>query len=75
MSTSNVTGRVRDSVFLGLSQGKGLCASLPCGTTGSKQIAIRYHWFCSHLGLKDGNGIIIKDVALALNKMDYLKSV
>ena len=37
-----------------------------------KQMAIRYHWFCSHLGLKDGNGIIIKDVALALNKVGFL---
>ena len=34
----------------------------------SKHIAIRYHWFCSHVGLKDGSGIIMKDVALALNR-------
>ena len=41
-------------------------------TPRSKHIAIRYHWFRSHLGVKNGNGIIIKDVASALNKADFL---
>ena len=44
----------------------------PCLTPRSKQIVIRFHWFCSHLGIKDGNGIVIKDVASALNKVDLL---
>ena len=41
-------------------------------TPRTKHIAIRYHWFRSHLGVKDGNGIQIKDVASALNKADFL---
>ena len=40
-------------------------------TPRSKHIAIWYHWFCSHLGIKDGNGIVINGVALALNKADF----
>ena len=41
-------------------------------TPRSKHIAVRYHWFRSHLGIKNGNGIIIKDVASSLNKADFL---
>ena len=44
---------------------------LPRLTPRSKHIAIWYHWFCSHLGIKDGNGIII-NVASSLNKADFL---
>ena len=29
-----------------------------CLTPRSKYIAIWYHWFCSHLGIKDGNGFV-----------------
>ena len=41
-------------------------------TPRSKSLAVRYHWFRSHLGVKDGSGIVIKDVASALNKADFL---
>ena len=41
-------------------------------TPRSKSLAIRYHWFRSHLGVKDGKGIVVQDVASALNKADFL---
>ena len=41
-------------------------------TPRSKSLAIRYHWFRSHLGVKNGKGIIIKDVASLLNSADFL---
>ena len=42
-------------------------------TPRSKSLAVRYHWFRSHLGVKkDGSGIVIKDVASAVNKADFL---
>ena len=41
-------------------------------TPRSKSLAVRYHWFRSHLGLKNGKGIIIEDVQSALNKADFL---
>ena len=41
-------------------------------TPRSKHIAIRYHWFCSHLGVKDGKGIVIKDVPSEQNRADFL---
>ena len=41
-------------------------------TPRSKHIAIRYHWFRSHLGVKDGKGIVIKDVPSAQNRADFL---
>ena len=41
-------------------------------TPRSKSLAIRYHWFRSHLGVKDGRGIVIEDVQSALNKADFL---
>ena len=43
-------------------------------TPRSKSLAIKYHWFRSHLGTnKEGtSGIVIKDVASALNKADFL---
>ena len=41
-------------------------------TPRSKSLALRYHWFRSHLGVKDGKGIVVKDVASALNKADFL---
>ena len=42
-------------------------------TPRSKSLAVRYHWFRSHLGVKkDGSGIIVQDVASALNKADFL---
>ena len=44
----------------------------PRFTPRSKHIAIQYHRFRSHLGIKDGNGIVIKEVELALNKTDFL---
>ncbi len=40
----------------------------PC----SKHLAVRYHWFRSHLGVKDGSGILIEDVQSSLNKADFL---
>ena len=41
-------------------------------TPQSKSLAIKYHWFRSHLGQKNGKGIILKDVASASNKADFL---
>ena len=42
-------------------------------TPRSKSLAVRYHWFRSHLGIKkDGSGIQVKDVTSALNKADFL---
>ena len=41
-------------------------------TPRSKHLAVRHHWFRSHLGVKDGKGIRIEDVASALNKADFL---
>ncbi len=42
-------------------------------TPRSKSLAVRYHWFRSHLGVnKDGSGIVIHDVASAQNKADFL---
>ena len=41
-------------------------------TPRSKSLAIKYHWFRSHLGRKNGKGIVIDDVASALNKADFL---
>ena len=41
-------------------------------TPRSKSLAVKYHWFRSHLGIKDGKGIIIEDIASALNKADFL---
>ena len=41
-------------------------------TPRSKSLAIRYHWFRSHIGIKDGKGIQIVDVASAENKADFL---
>ena len=46
----------------------------PRMTPRSKSLAVRYHWFRSHLKVdeKTGNGIRIVDVASALNKADFL---
>ena len=44
----------------------------PCLTPRSKHIDTQYHWLCSHLGIKDGNGIVIKDLGSALNKADFM---
>jgi len=41
-------------------------------TPRSKSLAVRYHWFRSHIGIKDGKGIRIVDVQSALNKADFL---
>ena len=41
-------------------------------TPRSKHLAVRYHWFRSHLGVKDGKGIVIEDVQSSLNKADFL---
>jgi hypothetical protein len=41
-------------------------------TPRSKHIALRYHWFRSHIGIKNGSGIQILDVASKLNKADFL---
>ena len=41
-------------------------------TPRSKHIAVRYHWFRSHIGVKNGRGIQIEDVRSALNKADFL---
>ena len=41
-------------------------------TPRSKSLAVKYHWFRSHLGVKDGSGIILEDVASSLNKADFL---
>ena len=41
-------------------------------TPRSKSLAVRYHWFRSHIGIKDGCGIQIVDVQSALNKTDFL---
>ena len=41
-------------------------------TPRSKSLAVRYHWFRSHIGVKDGKGIRIVDVQSALNKADFL---
>ena len=42
-------------------------------TPRSKSLAVRYHWFRSHLGIKkDGSGIVVQDVASAKNKADFL---
>jgi hypothetical protein len=41
-------------------------------TPRSKHLAIRYHWFRSHLGVKDGKGIVIKDVPSDKNRADFL---
>ena len=41
-------------------------------TPRSKHLAVRYHWFRSCLGVKDGKGIVIKDVQSSLNKADFL---
>ena len=38
----------------------------------SKSLAVQYHWFRSHIGIKDGCGIQIVDVQSALNKADFL---
>ena len=40
-------------------------------TPRSKHLAVRYHWFSSHIGVKDGKGIIIEDVQSSLNKADF----
>ena len=40
-------------------------------TPRSKHLAVRYHWFRSHIGVKDGKGIIIEDVQSSLNKADF----
>ena len=39
-------------------------------TPRSKSLAIKYHWFRQHIGRK--KGIILEDVASALNKADFL---
>ena len=39
-------------------------------TPRSKHIALRYHWFRSHIGVKNGHGIQIVDVASKKNKAD-----
>ena len=41
-------------------------------TPRSKSLAVRYHWFRSHIGVKNGRGIQIEDVRSALNKADFL---
>ena len=41
-------------------------------TPRSKHLAIRYHWFRAHLGVKDGKGIVIKDVPSEKNRADFL---
>jgi len=41
-------------------------------TPRSKSLAIKYHWFRSHLGRKNGKGIILEDVRSKLNKADFL---
>ena len=41
-------------------------------TPRSKSLAIKYHWFRSHVGRKNGKGIVLEDVASALNKADFL---
>ena len=42
-------------------------------TPRSKSLAVRYHWFRSHLGInKDGSGIVLKDVPSANNRADFL---
>ena len=41
-------------------------------TPRSKSLAVKYHWFRSHLGVKNNCGIIIEDVASSLNKADFL---
>lgn len=40
-------------------------------TPRSKHMALRYHWFRSHLGVSKGSGIQIVDVASKLNKADF----
>ena len=41
-------------------------------TPRSKSLAVRYHWFRSHIGIKDGTGIQIMDVQSSLNRADWL---
>ena len=41
-------------------------------TPRSKSLAIKCHWFRSHIGLKNGKGIILEDVRSKLNKADFL---
>ena len=41
-------------------------------TPRSKSLAVRYHWFRAHLGIKDGSGIVIEDVQSTSNKADFL---
>ena len=41
-------------------------------TPRSKSLAVRHHWFRSHIGIKDRSGIQILDVASKLNKADFL---
>ena len=51
-------------------------ADPPRLTPRSKHIALHHHWFCSHIGIKNGSGIQILDVASKLNEADFLtKSV
>ena len=45
-------------------------ASPPRLTPRSKHIALRHHWFRSHLKVRDGSGIQIVDVQSKLNKAD-----
>ena len=41
-------------------------------TPRSKSLAMKYHWFRSHLSKTPGKGIHLEDVASALNKADFL---
>jgi len=41
-------------------------------TPRSKSLAVKYHWFRSHIGRNNGKGIVLEDVRSKLNKADFL---